>query len=76
MEKLNNQAQSAPGVDDATAEAVTVEGVKGYLKKDLSLALGCINAILSDEDLLENLAHFMHGRFQNHLHEKSRKPNV
>jgi hypothetical protein len=65
MEKNQNTSAPAQG---AESESLTVETVKKYLTKDLSIAISCLNAIQSDPDLLEHLAHFMHGRFVNAKH--------
>lgn len=69
MKEQTKNAETVPGTDDAIAEAITFETVRNYLKKDLSIALSCMNAIMSDPDLLDSVAHFMHGRWQNAKHK-------
>lgn len=70
MKEQSKNAETVPGTDEATAEAITFETVRGYLKKDLSVSVSCLNAILSDPDLLDQVAHFMHGRWQNSKHKQ------
>lgn len=68
MNTKNNQGVQVPGTEDATQAAVStidVETVTEYLKKDLAVAISCLNALYSDPDLLNHMAHFMHGRFAN-----------
>lgn len=64
-------AAAAPTTEEAKEAAMNLETVKGYLKKDLSIAVSCLNAILSDPDLLDSTANFMLGRLLNAKH----KPN-
>jgi len=65
---VNNNKQSATtqGVDP---EKLTPATIKTYLQKDIGLAVGCLNAILSDPDMLESLAQFMYGRYLNASHK-------
>lgn len=65
MEKNQANGQAAPGADQAIVEAITPERVKELLQKDLSIAVACLNAILSDPDLMDSTAHFMAGRWAN-----------
>lgn len=44
---------------------LTPEQVEKYLKKDLTVAISCLEAILRDQDILSNLAVFMAARFNN-----------
>lgn len=62
MEK--NQAKNG----QALGAEPTVEKVLEYLKKDLSVAIACLNAMYSDPDLLHSLAIWMHGRWTNSKH--------
>lgn len=70
MEKNAQTAEAAPGAVDAKM-AVSVEMVRDYLNKDLSVAISCLNAIQSDPDLMLHIAQFMHGRFQNSQQTKT-----
>lgn len=71
MDKPNAQNGAGQGPD--TVE-ITHEKVVQYLKKDLGNAIGCLNAIQSDPDMLNALATFMLGRFNNHkLQEELKK---
>lgn len=65
METKTKQATEAPGAEEAMLDAMNPTLVKEYLKKDLSVAVACLNAILTDEDLLNHMATFMAGRWQN-----------
>lgn len=73
MEKQTQTAPDAPGADEAIENAVTFEGVRDRLQMDLAAAISCLDAILSDPDLLDSTAHFMRGRYINHLLSKQRK---
>jgi len=63
---------STPGVE---FPSITVDLVREYLKKDLSVAISCLNAIQSDPDCMEMLAVFLTGRWQNDQSSKSRVHN-
>jgi len=39
--------------------------VKEWLKRDLSVAISCLNALYSDPDLLDHMSDFMYGRLLN-----------
>lgn len=62
MEKNNNAESTTQGV-------VTAQQVQDYLKKDLSVAIRCLDAIHSDPDLLAHLSQFMAGRINNARHK-------
>jgi len=68
MDKITQQGVPTLGVD---APSITPELVKEYLKKDLAVAVSCLNAMLSDPDLLEYLATFMAGRWNNVQNSKA-----
>lgn len=72
METKSQTASAAQGAAEALEEAKTVETVRDYLKKDLSVAIACLNAIQSDPELLDTVAHWFHGRWQNAKHEPSK----
>lgn len=72
MEKNHKAVSQAQGAEDTQETPVTVEQVKKYLVKDVSIALSCLDAIASDPDLLDVIAHFMHGRYMNNLAAKSK----
>lgn len=67
---METKTQSAPATQGAAAEPtdISVNTITEYLKKDLSIAISCLNAIQSDPDLINHLAQFMHGRFINAKH--------
>lgn len=70
MENQKPKSQAAQGAAEAKSEVEEMAQlspvlVKEYLKKDLSIAVSCLNAILTDPDLLEQTAHFMFGRLEN-----------
>lgn len=76
MKEQSSNGVQTPGVEDATTAAlgtVDVQTVTSYLKKDLQVAISCLNAIYSDPDLLSHMAHFMHGRFTNAQHKEAQK---
>lgn len=62
MENIIQKDAQALG---AAVPPITPELVKEYLRKDLSVAISCLNAIQSDPDLMDSLAHFMAGRWNN-----------
>lgn len=75
--KTNNNGKEAQG---AELPLLTQQDVVRMLKRDLPMAINCLDAIYSDPDLLESLATFMHGRYMNNLNkqelEKQRKLEV
>lgn len=73
MNNINVDAQ-APGAAASEDNAPSVGTITEYLKKDLSVAISCLTAIQSDQDLMNHLAQFMHGRFINALEAKKRDP--
>lgn len=74
MKKSSLNGSEAQGVDTEHVEEakkqVTVETTKEWLKKDLGIAITCLNAMYTDPDLLENLAEFLHGRWMNAKHKE------
>lgn len=67
------------GVKAPGAEApVTLQDVKTWLKKDIAVAVSCLNAIHTDPDLQEHIASFMFGRLQNAQQKKAMEsqPNL
>lgn len=68
MEKNNATADAAQGAGSAEFTPAVVEGL---LKKDLGIAMTCLDAILSDPDLLQYMAVFMHGRMLNFHQSKT-----
>lgn len=63
MEKITKE--NGTQAQGAGVPPINVETVKGYLNKDLSIAISCLQAIQSDPDLLQTMAVFMHGRMIN-----------
>lgn len=59
----NNNSQKGSETQGVTD--LTLDQVKTWLKNDLQRAIGCLNAIYSDPDLMESVAIFMLGRLQN-----------
>lgn len=62
---MENSIQTDAQAQGATVPPITPELVKEYLTKDLSVAISCLVAIQSDPELLDYLAVFMTGRWQN-----------
>lgn len=62
---MKNQNVSSADPTPGVGAAITVDLVREYLKRDLSVAISCLNAIHSDPDLMESMAVFMAGRWQN-----------
>jgi len=63
---MNNKTNTtAPAQGAQAVSEISVGTIEGYLKKDLSIALNCLDAIYRDPDLLRSMAEFMHGRFMN-----------
>lgn len=69
MEKNNNA--TADAAQGAGSAQITIQTVEGYLKKDLSVAIFCLQAIHDDPDLLQSMAVFMHGRMLNFQQSKT-----
>lgn len=72
MEKNKQQESPAQG---AGLPPITPTLVKEFLRKDLSVAIACLQAIASDPDLLDSLSHFMAGRWHNNQNSKADGPN-
>lgn len=68
---MNTNTQQDEQVPGTAVPSITPELVKEYLRKDLSVAISCLNAIQSDPDLLDHLATFMAGRWQNVQNSKA-----
>jgi len=60
IEKNGTVTESAQGV-----ESVDLAKVQEWMKRDISFAISLLNAIYSDPDLMESVAHFMLGRLNN-----------
>lgn len=71
MEKNQATATEAPGADVALENALSLDTIQDFLRKDLSIAISCLNAIHTDPDLLAHMAAFMHGRMINNLNAKA-----
>jgi len=69
MEKNIPSASEAQGAVDASLTSPAM--IRQYLIKDLSVAIACLNAIASDPDLLEQVAHFIAGRYSNAQNAKA-----
>lgn len=71
MKKENGKATAAQGAEVAKEKGeITLVTIKKWLKHDLSAAVSCLNAIQTDPDLLDSVAMFMFGRFQNDMNKK------
>lgn len=78
---MKNQkvSSSAQGVDEFSgpeevpdlANSLTREQVHEFLKKDLQVAINCLDAIYRDQDLLNAMTDFMFGRFKNAKHKEA-----
>lgn len=67
MSKSNSKDKAAQG-----AAEVNEEVVREWLKKDLAVAISCLQAIRTDPDLMDVMASFMFGRYEN---DRNRKEN-
>lgn len=65
------QGSEALGADDPTA--INFNNVKGWIKKDCTLAIRMLEAIVTDEDCLNMLTTFFVGRYENAKHQDSLK---
>lgn len=77
MKAINN-GKEAPGAElpiPPSVEEMTQDQIKSWLKKDLAVAISCLNAIHSDPDMLESLAAFMLGRVKNAKQKAAINPN-
>jgi len=59
---------ATPGVETPSKSPISIDQVEAYLKKDLSVAVSCLDAIYRDPDLLRSMAVFLHGRYMNATH--------
>lgn len=69
----NNKFKAEPvqGAEPAKEEEVNLEQVRKWLKKDLAMAISCLNAVYTDPDLIESVAVFMMGRMTNDKNAKA-----
>lgn len=65
--KTNNNGKEAQG---AELPLLTQADVVRMLKRDLPMAINCLDAIYSDPDMLESLATFMYGRYMNNRNKQ------
>lgn len=70
MKKEMHNGVEAQGAETQAVEVPTIEKIEGYLRKDLGVAIKCLEAIHSDPDLIRSMATFLMGRFENHLLKK------
>ena len=49
---------------------MSIAQIRDFLKKDLQVAINCLDCIYRDQDLLEAMAAFMQGRMENLRHQK------
>lgn len=59
--------EEAQGVD-SVVKPVTIDMVRGFLKRDLSACIFMLDAVYRDQDILELLAQVMHGKYLNSKH--------
>jgi len=72
MEKNGHKVSEALGADPQR-KAVTIQEVRGYVRKDLQTAIMLLDAIYKDQPTCDALADYLHGRFLNHLHQEELK---
>lgn len=68
MEKINSNRTAAQGA--AVPTPPDAQTVREWAKKDIGLAIGVLNAIYSDPDLLNSVADWIHGRIMNDHNKK------
>jgi len=68
MTKTQQNGKDALGALDQ--KNLTPAMVKEWVRKDVQTSLALLNAIVSDEDMLLNLATFLHGRLLNAIEKK------
>lgn len=72
---MNNQKQKTQPISPGE---FTVDQIQDLLKRDLNVAIRCLDAVYKDPDLLRQMAIFMHGRLENHFAQQqlSNAPSV
>lgn len=73
--KTQDAATQGVANSDGGVPPVTRENVGKWLKKDVASAIMILNAVHSDQDLLNHMADFMYGRFVNQKQAAERVPN-
>lgn len=68
-----NQVTDSKAQGAAPVKSLDAKTIASYLKKDLEVAIGCLNALHSDPDLLMAMATFMQGRMENAVRAKESK---
>jgi len=71
MGKTNKNGNDAQGAIDQ--KNLTPATVKEWVRKDVQTSLSLLTAIVSDEDMLLNLATFLHGRLLNAIEKKKQQ---
>jgi len=64
MKKNQEQDVGPQGVD---MSKIDLDQVKKWLRHDIGVAIGCLNAIQSDQAIMDQIAVFMLGRMKNQL---------
>lgn len=68
MKNSNGVVQDEALGAESDVKPVTIEVVRGFLKRDLSASIHMLDAIYRDQDILELLAQVMHGKYLNAKH--------
>lgn len=74
--KTNGQAQGAEPSkqkDLKDLPAPTQKQIKEWLKRDLQMSIHVLDAIYTDQDLLEMVSAHMYGRMMNYRHKEELK---
>lgn len=68
--KSSTKTQDSNGKAAGNPKDLTVEDVQNLLKKDLHVAMLCLQSIHDDVDALNMLAMVLHGKYMNRLHQQ------
>lgn len=67
---MDKKKDSSGGAKGTNGKSFTIPQVKELTKKDVYSCMLLMKAIYEDDDCLQSLAVFLHGRYMNHLHKQ------
>lgn len=69
MEKNAQNGKSAQGAEN-TPKNLSIEDVRGYVKKDLGVCIHMLDAIYKDQATVDMVADILYGRYLNAKHKE------
>jgi len=73
MNSKNGVPESPKVGEQEKEKPLTLEKVKGFLKKDLHACILLLQACHDDQDVYDALATAVHGKYMNRLHQEELK---